>query len=54
MLNLCYVYPYLFMHIRICSIEEKLKDSLYAGEELKEKVIDLKNHIHLEKETVCK
>ena len=35
-----------------CSIEEKLHESLYTGEELQEQLIDLKSHIQLEKNKV--
>ena len=38
--------------VLFCSIEEKLCESLYAGEELQEQLIDLKNHIQLEKDKV--
>ena len=38
--------------VLFCSIEEKLRESLYAGEELQEQLIDLKNHIQLEKDKV--
>ena len=46
----------LFEPLLFFSIEAKLHESLYTGEELQEQLIDLKDHLHMEKDkvyTIC-